>query len=280
MAKDRRAHRAEVISAEVLTPHMVRLVLAAPGGGPLPIPGTNGYTDAYVKLVLPRPGSGVSEPFDEALVREGLDPELWPVLRTYTIRAWDAEQGHMTLDFVIHGDEGIAGPWAAAAKPGDLVQFRGPGGGYAPDPSADWHLLVGDESALPAIAAALEAMPANARVLALIEVENAAEEQNLLTLAHAEVRWLHREGAPSAPGTELVAAVRAHEFPPGRVHAFVHGDAGFVKELRSHLRFERGVSAQDLSLSGYWRRGLNDEGWRAAKAAWREAVEAEENAHS
>lgn len=280
MARERRAHRAEVVRTSRLTPNMLRVVLGGVDGGPLEGLQPGPFTDAHVKLILPVPGSPVVEPFDVDEVRSTLDAAHWPVLRTYTIRSWDAELGRMSLDVVVHGDEGIAGPWSVAARPGDQVQLYGPGGGYAPDPTADWHLLVGDESALPAIAVALEALPPEVPARAFVEVANPAEEQPLLTVAEAQVRWIHREGSPSGPGVDLLEALRELEFLPGRVHAFVHGDAGFVKELRSHLRFERGVAKEELSASGYWRRGVTDEGWRAAKREWVQAVEAEETSHS
>jgi NADPH-dependent ferric siderophore reductase len=180
----------------------------------------------------------------------------------------------MWIDFVVHGDEGIAGPWAAGAKPGDPVRFMGPGGGYAPDPAADWHLLAGDESALPAISAAIEAMPPGARVKALIEVADGSEEQKLETLADAEVTWLHRADRPI--GDALVEAVRSLEFPAGRVHVFVHGEATFVKDLRGHLRVDRALPMTQLSISGYWRRGMNEDGWQSSKREWNQQVEREQ----
>lgn len=270
---------AEVVGTQQLTPAMVRVTLAAPGGGPLPIT-YPGHTDSYVKLALPRPGSGVTSPFDPETVKDGLDPERWPVLRAYTIRHWYAETGRVDLDFVVHGDEGIAGPWAVHAQPGDRVQFHGPGGAYSPDPQADWHLLVGDESALPAIAAATETLDPAARAVVLLEVADESEEQPLNVSANTEVRWIHRNTSARAPGIDLVEAVRTLDHPPGRVHAFVHGDATFVKEIRSFLRFERGVPKEDLSASGYWRRGMDDEAWRAVKREWAQAIEAEEAAHA
>ncbi|SEE62891.1 siderophore-interacting protein [Ruania alba] len=275
------AQRAEVVTAERITPHMVRIVLSAPGGGPLETDPA-GYTDTYVKVVLPRPGTGVQEPFDIDEVKERLSGEDWPVNRTYTIRAWDPKSGHATIDFVVHGDEGIAGPWAARAQPGDLVQLLGPGRGYAPNPEAGWHLLVGDESALPAIAATVEAMPEGAQVRAFIEVADPSEEQALLTVAHAQVTWIHRSAADDGaePGEALVQAVRGLRFPPGRVHAFVHGDAGVVKQLRALLRFEREVPKEDLHASGYWKRGTNDDQWRAVKRQWVAQMEAEEEARN
>ncbi len=169
--------------------------------------------------------------------------------RTYTVRAWDPVQRELTLDFVVHGDEGLAGPWALRAQPGDTVRFLGPGGAYAPDPAADWHLLVGDESALPAIARALETLPAGARTHAFVEVSGPEEEQKIDT--EVRVVWLHRGDRPV--GEALLEAVRGLEFPEGRLHAFVHGEAGFVKELRRLLRVERQIPREDLSISGYWR---------------------------
>jgi NADPH-dependent ferric siderophore reductase len=180
----------------------------------------------------------------------------------------------MWIDFVVHGDAGIAGPWAARAKPGDSFHFMGPGGGYAPDPEADWHLLAGDESALPAIAAALSGMPAGARVKAFIEVADPAEEQKLETVADAEITWLHRGGRPI--GDVLVEAVRGVEFPAGRVHAFIHGEATFVKDLRGYLRIDRGLPLSQLSISGYWRRGMNEDGWQSSKREWNQQVEKEQ----
>lgn len=270
---------AEVVGKEHLTPAMVRVWLSAPGGRPLRLDHP-GHTDAYVKLVLPRPESGLRSPFDPDAVKEDLEPALWPVMRTYTIRHWDADRGHMALDVVHHGDKGFAGPWAMDVQVGEQVQFRGPGGAYSPDAAADWHLLVGDESALPAIAASTEALPADARGHVLIEVADAGEEQPLTVPDGVQVQWIHRHTSPKAPGIELCDAVRALDFPAGRVHAFVHGDATFVREIRSYLRFERHVPKEDLSASGYWRRGMDDEAWRAAKAEWKAQVEADEAAHA
>jgi len=154
------------------------------------------------------------------------------------------------------------------------VLFMGPGGAYTPSEDADWHLLVGDESALPAIAASLEALPQGAPAHVFVEVSGPGEEQELVTAGDAKLVWLHRGEAPV--GDALVEAVEELEFPPGAVHAFVHGEAGFVKRLRRHLRVERGIPLDQLSISGYWRLGADDEGWRASKADWNREVEAAE----
>ncbi|GAA4926767.1 siderophore-interacting protein [Streptomyces coeruleoprunus] len=271
--KTPKAHEARVIRTERLTPHMVRVVLGGEGLASFEI---GEYTDHYVKLVFPPAGVSYPEPFDMARIREELPPEQWPANRTYTVRAWDAVQRELTIDFVVHGDEGLAGPWAARARAGDTVRLLGPGGGYAPDPEAAWHLLVGDESALPAIAASLERLPDGAVAHAFIEVDEADDEQKIAAPDSAVIHWLPRRGRPV--GEALVAAVRDLDFPEGEVHAFVHGEAGAVKELRRHLRLERGIPRERLSISGYWRLGKTDEAWRAVKREWNEQVEREQEA--
>ena len=115
---------ATVLRTSRPTPHLVRLVLGGEGlAGFAPA-----FTDAYVKLVLPPAGAPYAAPFDIDAIQAEHPRELWPCLRTYTVRAWDAATGELVLDVVVHGDAGLAGPWARAARPGDLVQLLGPGG--------------------------------------------------------------------------------------------------------------------------------------------------------
>ena len=262
-----------VTRVEQLTPQMVRVVVC---GEDLAGLGADEFTDHYIKVQFPRAGVAYPEPFDVGVIRETMPRECWPLVRTYTIRRWLPDAAEIWVDFVVHGDAGIAGPWAARAKPGDPFHFLGPGGGYAPNPEADWHLLAGDESALPAIGAALDGMPAGARVQAFIEVAGPEEEQKLTTAADAEIIWLHR--GDRQIGEALVSAVRDVAFPAGRLHAFVHGEATFVKDLRRYLRLDRGVPLDRLSISGYWRRGMNEDGWQSSKREWNQQVDREQEA--
>ncbi|MEW2630468.1 siderophore-interacting protein [Streptomyces sp. NPDC048389] len=264
-------HEAEVVRTERLTPHMVRVVL---GGEGLAAFELGGYTDHYVKLVFPAEGVSYPEPFDMDRIREELPRDQWPANRTYTVRSWDAATRELTIDFVVHGDEGLAGPWADRARVGDRMRLLGPGGGYAPAPEADWHLLAGDGSALPAIAAAMEHMPPGAVVHAFVEIDGPDDEQKTATPDGAEITWLHRGDRPV--GEALVEAVATLDFPEGRVCAFVHGEAACVKELRRLLRVERQIPKDQLSISGYWRLGKTDEAWRAVKREWNEQVEREQ----
>jgi NADPH-dependent ferric siderophore reductase len=264
---------AVVTRVERLTPNMVRVVV---GGEALRRIDAGAYTDHYLKVLFPQPGVDYPEPFDMGVIRETMPAQAWPAIRTYTIRRWLPEIPEMWVDFVVHGDSGIAGPWAVRAVPGEPFRFMGPSGAYAPSPDADWHLLAGDESALPAIGAALAGMPEGAPVRAFIEVAGPDEEQKLETPADAEITWLHRGDRPI--GEALVASVKACEFPPGAVQAFVHGEANLVRELRGYLRRDRAIPLAQLSISGYWRRGLNEDGWQTTKREWNQQVERETEA--
>ncbi|ADB29213.1 Siderophore-interacting protein [Kribbella flavida DSM 17836] len=258
--RTRRAKLGVVRRTERLTPHMIRVVLSCDEFT------GNGNTDMYVKLLFPQPGVEYPDPLDLGLVREQYPSEQWPTMRTYTVRNWDEAAQELTIDFVHHGDEGVAGPWAANAQPGDKLWFNGPGGAYAPDEAADWHLLVGDESALPAIGATIEALPAGARATVLLEVEDESEQQKFDGPGDVDLTWFHRAGADRARGDRLVEAVEALEFPAGDVQAFVHGEAGFVLRIRRNLFATRGLPRDRVSLSGYWRLGKNEDGWQAEKA--------------
>src|SRR5687768_13394445 len=116
---------------------MVRVVL---GGEGLDDFVPSEFTDSYVNLAFPRDG----ETPDLGAIAS-LPPERRPLRRRYSVSAWDALERLLTIDFVVHGDEGIAGPWAANAVPGDMLHFTGPAGAYRPDAAAAWHLMVGDE---------------------------------------------------------------------------------------------------------------------------------------
>lgn len=255
---------ATVVRTTRLSPTMVRVVF-----GDLTAFAPNGFTDAYVKLIFPR--APYPQPLDLDRIRQEWPVDQWPVVRTYTVRAFDPAAHELTVDFVVHGSTGVAGPWAASARPGDTLFVRGPGGAYAPDPAADWHLLAGDESALPAIAATLEALPADACGHAVIEVPGPESRVSLVAPAGVAVSWLH--SGYRAVGERLVEVVRGIELPLADVQAFVHGEAGWVAQLRRLLRVDRQLPARRLSISGYWRLGNDEEGWRAGKAQWTAAAE-------
>jgi NADPH-dependent ferric siderophore reductase len=262
----RRTIHTAVERVERVTPHMVRVVV---GGDELDGFAVGEFTDHYVKLQLPPSGAGYAPPFDMEDLRASRPREQWPRVRTYTVRAWDAERRQLTLDVIVHGDEGVAGPWAAAVQPGDLLQLMGPGGAYSPDPDAAWHLMVGDMSVLPAIGASLPRVPAGVPVHVIVELDDDADRQQLTSPGDLHVTWLRSDGSD----TVLLEAVQALAFPDGPVHAFVHGEASAVRALRRHLLVDRGVPREALSVSGYWKRTRTDEEWRADKQEWNRLVE-------
>jgi NADPH-dependent ferric siderophore reductase len=263
-----------VVSTEQLTPGMIRVVL---GGGDLEHLAMPDATDAYVNAAFRPAGASYGEVFDPGQVRDTHPKEEQPARRRYTVRSWDPGAHMLTLDFVVHGDTGVAGPWATAARPGDVLVFTGPSGGYRPDPETGWHLFVGDESALPAIAASLEALPAHARAVARLVCDGPDHQTDLTTRADLDVRWLHRRGAAD-DGELLVGAARDLAFPPGRPFAFVHGEADEIRAVRHHLLHDRGLTRRDLSCSPYWRRTMSDEMWRLIKREYLAAMEADAEA--
>lgn len=249
-----------VLRTERITPHLVRVVL---GGENFDAFAPRAETDSYVKIELPHDGE--------------------VVVRTYTVRSVDPVAREISIDFVVHGDQGIAATWARTVAPGTEVTVRGPGGGYRPDPAADFHLLAGDESAVPAIAAALEDLASDATGAVFLEVGGADDELPLTAPAGVTVTWIHRGASSDQAGPEhidgnapLIEAIRGLEWPSGDVQVFVHGEAETVmKHLRPYLRNERGVPAARASISGYWRRGRTEEGFRTWK---RDLAESEQTA--
>lgn len=248
----RTLHQFVVRRTERLNDHLIRVHLGGPGFTTFE---PSQFTDSYVKLRIPG----------------GPDGET---VRTYTVRAVDTAAETIAIDFVYHGEEGAAGPWAAAAKPGDAVGLMGPGGAYAPRADADWHLLAGDLSALPAISAACAALPGDAVGRVFVEVSGPADELDFARPEGVELTWIHGDAAD--PGRALAEAVRAEPWRDGLVHVFIHGEAQAVMhDLRPYIRKERGVPADLASISGYWRRGRTEEGFRQWK---RDLAEREETA--
>jgi NADPH-dependent ferric siderophore reductase len=257
-----------VEQVEHLSPHMIRVVLGGDGLAEFtPSPWTDSYVNAYF---LP-PGATYTVPFDVDAVR-ALPVAQRPHSRRYTVRHWDPERRQLSIDFVVHGDTGVAGPWASAARPGDVLQINRPAGSYAPDPDADWHLMIGDESALPAIAASLTHVPTGKPVYVVAEVDGPADELSLVSPGDLHVSWLHRDANPGTDDLALQALDKLDRLP-GRVQAFVHGEAVVNRALRKHLLVDWKLPREALSVSPYWRRTFTDESWRTIKRDWLHEVE-------
>jgi NADPH-dependent ferric siderophore reductase len=249
----------EVIGKSRVTPNLLRVELGGPGLADL---GDNDCTDKYVKLLMPVPGSGLVPPYDMDAIRQD-QPDLLPRMRTYTVREWDHEQGRILIDFVLHPEAdgsigGLAAAWADEVLPGERIAMRGAGGGYAPDPEAPFHVLIGDHAALPAIASAVEALTDDARGTVLVQLDHEEDVQDLDTPEGVEVVWVLESRE------RLVDHVRELEIPEGS-QLFVHLERGVTKEIRRHLVRERGIAKSDLSISAYWAAGRVEDQFQAEK---------------
>ena len=244
-----------VEETQQVSPELIRVVAGGPGFADFR---DNGFTDRYVKILFADPTHDLEPPYDLAELRAE-SPEKLPTARTYTIRWIDHENQCLAIDFVVHGDEGVAGPWAARAQPGDRIVFTGPGGAYSPAPDTDWHLLVGDHSALPAISSAVEALPSDAVGDVIVFTPDPADALDLPVPTGVTLHWLH-----SDPDS-LADAVRELPWREGIPFAFVHGEREAIKGLRRHLTDERGLTRDRLSISAYWARGRVEDQFQAEK---------------
>jgi NADPH-dependent ferric siderophore reductase len=207
--------------------------------------------DDHVKVFFPEPGAEL--PVMPTLGEDGLEPPPpgapLPIYRDYTVRFLRPEQRELDIDFALHG-HGPGASWAAQAAPGQRLGILGPRGSNLVPLTFDWYLLGADETALPALAAWLERLPGGAKVIARVEVANAAEEQPLHTWAGVDLRWLHRER-----GESLREAVLGLSLPPGDGYVWIAGEAGGLKPIRRHVRAQ-GQSREWTEIDGYWRRGV------------------------
>ncbi|QZH75267.1 MAG: siderophore-interacting protein [Erythrobacter sp.] len=232
-----------VLAKHHVTPNLLRITLGGEGMADYPADSAGGY----VKLRLAADG--------------GL------AVRTYTIRAQRAEA--LDVDFALHAETatGHAGPateWALTVQPGDTIEAGGPGPAKQLPPGHDHYLIAGDMTALPAIAVNLAALPADARGLAVIEVMDAADAQDLPRPAGIELQWLVVPQPGSQPQA-LANALRAAAWPEGGIYAWCASEFGAMQALRAYLRDERGLGPDRLYISSYWKCGLTEEDHKRIK---------------
>ncbi|WP_051512466.1 siderophore-interacting protein [Skermanella stibiiresistens] len=248
----------QVLSATRVTPRMLRVTLGGADMAGFP----EGSDGSHIKVFLPL--AGQDRPVLPTLGPKG---PVWPprdqrpITRTYTVRRHHAGRGELEIDFVLHDDAGPASSWAAAAKPGNFIGLAGPAGPDRVIRDADWHVMAGDMSALPAIAAALESLPAAARGHAFIEVPDAGERQRIDTASQVTIHWLHRDEAGNDRADLLEQAVRAMPWPDGTLSATIAGESGAVVAIRDYLRRERGLDRNAIYAVPYWKASLTEEGY-------------------
>ncbi|MFT8244313.1 siderophore-interacting protein [Roseomonas sp. BN140053] len=243
----------EVRRVTRVTPRMLRVTL----GGEDLAGFTSASFDDHVKLFFPAPGEdapprAVPGPngttFPEGVAR--------PPARDYTPRRYDPAAGELEIDFALH-EHGPATEWAIQARPGQKLGVGGPRGSFILPDELDWLLLIGDETALPAIGRRLEELPATTRAVVLAEVADPAEQQPFRTQAPLDLQWLHRNGAAPGRPERLEAALSALTLPPGEGYAWVGCESAVAKRLRTILVDGHGLPKERIRASGYWKHGAD-----------------------
>ncbi|WP_337057029.1 siderophore-interacting protein [Pseudomonas sp. USHLN015] len=190
----------------------------------------------------------VSASFDDHIKFMFVDEQGELIRRDYTPRRFDRERRELTLEFALHG-EGGACEWAERVQPGDSALIGGPRGSMIIPMDYDWHLLVGDSSALPAIHRRLEELPGGARVTAIVQLAE-ADRRVMRSAANLDLRWVETPD-------ELVAAVRALQLPEGEGYAWGAGEHGMMTRTRA-LLVEKGQPKEAMRVAAYWRQGFSD----------------------
>ncbi|MCV0438001.1 MAG: siderophore-interacting protein [Hydrogenophaga sp.] len=241
-----KVRRLQVLHIEQVSPHFLRVRLAGDA--------LRGFVSAsfddHVKLMLPaQPGTPLVLPEagpDGLALPPGAER---PVMRDYTPRRFDGEAGLLDIEFLLHGD-GVASRWVGQAREGDEVGIGGPRGSFVVPTGFDWHLLVGDETALPAIARRLEELPETAHAITVIETADAGDRRALNSRAHLQTHWV-RSGEVSA----LASTVRALALPSGEGFAWAAGEAASMVAVRQALVQGHGMDKARVRASAYWKRG-------------------------
>lgn len=256
-----------VVRTHQLSPTLLRVVL---GGADLARVVSGGH-DQRFKLFLPHPGQPapvLPDVLDSDWYGRwrALDPAVRGIMRTYTISGVRQDPPQVDVDFALHGDLGPASRWAARARPGDGVSILAPvaedNGGveFEPPAGTGWVLLTADETALPALANILAALPAGLPVRAFVEVGHPDDRVPLPTEADAEITWLVGDASGTEGSPMALDALRGTQLPDAqRTYAWIAGESAMVKQLRRHLVGERGIDRRRVTFVGYWRRGMSEE---------------------
>lgn len=236
---------------------MVRVTFSGPELDDFPA----GREGANCKIMLP---SSDQSREDFAAQLAGAGPK--PTTRTYTVRHFRRTPAELDIDFVVHGDQGPASRWARRAGPGDFCGFAGPGTVKVEQFEADWYLLAADMSALPVAAATLEAMPADAKGVAVFEIVSEADRQQIAAPAGIDMHWLVQPD-PHVASPAQEKFIRGLDWPPGRVQTCIAGESGVIRSLRAFLRQEKALPRSDTYISGYWKIGLIEDEHQKVKRA-------------
>lgn len=215
-----------VVRAETISPHFRAITFAGPE--------LEGF---------------ISASFDDHIKFIIDDGEGGEIKRDYTPRDYDASKGELTIEFALHGD-GPAATWAQQAAPGQQATIAGPRGSFVIPTDYEWHLFVGDETALPAVSRRLKELPANAKVIAILQVDDSRDQRRFETQENAQVQWV-------ANTAQMLAAVYALDLPGGEGYVWCAGESAAMAEVRRILVDEKGHSRYNIRAAAYWKRGAS-----------------------
>ena len=254
----RRCVHAQVVQTKQLTTHLKRITIAADELRAFPWHGP----DQWFRLFLPREGQ--TRPVLPTRADDwwpqivAMPDEIRPWVRNYTVRRLRPELGELDIDFVMHGDGGPASRWALRARSGDWVGLLDQTAPYDPPAGTRWQLLVGDETALPAISAIVENLPGGTDAQAFVEVPTPADRVSVSTPEGVRVTWLPRESTDATIGSLALDAVREATLgEPHEGYAWAAGESGLIRQVRRHLVSRRGMPKSAVYFCGYWRTGVN-----------------------
>jgi NADPH-dependent ferric siderophore reductase len=248
---DARLRVLEVVAVQSVTARMVRVTM---GGEDLYGFVSSGFDD-HVKLFFPHPGEmRPILPATQQSDQVTTDNALKPIARDFTPRRYDAVSSTLEIEFALH-DSGPATAWAAQARSGHFLGVGGPRGSFIISVDFACHLLIGDETALPAISRRLEELPRGVRAVVVAEIDTVAEQQQFATAAQVDTHWVHRHGAKPGSVGPLLDTVRALTLPAEDVFIWVACESAVAKALRLHFLNERGFSKERVKAAGYWKRG-------------------------
>ena len=240
--------RLQVRHVERVTPHMQRVVF---GGDEL-----DGFISAapddHVKLFFPNAAGEIVTPVLGSNGPEYPPGRDYSPMRDYTPRHYDASRHQLTIDFVLHGD-GPASLWATQAQPGQHIGAGGPRGSLVIAGDFDHYVLIGDETALPAIGRWLTEMPSTMRVDLLVEIAGADDRQPLPSSAQVAITWLERNGAPADRSDLLERALRQLPKPSGDTFYWIAAESRRARAMRIWLNQERDVPKDWVKAKGYWK---------------------------
>ncbi|MEU6443546.1 siderophore-interacting protein [Streptomyces sp. NPDC047046] len=250
----------EVRGCQPVSPGFARVTLGGPGIRDL----APGGADQAVRLFFLREGqSELRMPTasnERWMAQVLLMPKASrPWVRNLTIRSLRPAERELDIEFALHGGSPMTS-WVRRVRPGDPAGVFALGSMHRPPEHARGHVLVGDESALPAILAILDSDPNPPPTEVFVEVATARDIRPLSTPPGVRVHWLSRDGESVRPGVRALEAVRGAELPAGPLYAWVAGESRLATTVRRHLVGDRGVPKRDVTFCGYWRLGRSAPG--------------------